>query len=53
MTGSILVIGGPPPPPGGPSIPLISGIMLATLGVVLAFAVVYHVRAVRAAKRMK
>ncbi len=53
MTGSILVIGGPPAPPGSPPIPLISGIMLATLGVVLAFAAVYHVRAVRAAKRMK
>ncbi len=54
MTGSILVIGGPPTPlQGGPPIPLISGIMLAALGVVLAFAAVYHVRAVRAAKRMK
>ena len=53
MTGSILVIGGPPAPPGGPPIPLISGIMLAALGVVLVFAVIYHVRAVRAAKRMK
>jgi len=54
MTGSILIIGGPPPPPrSGPPIPLITGIMLATLGVVLVFAAVYHVRAVRAAKRMK
>ena len=53
MTGSILIVGGPPPPLRGAMVPLITGIMLATLGVVLAFAAVYHVRAVRAAKRMK
>src|SRR6266508_3668056 len=54
MTGTILIVGGPPlRPPSRIAIPLITGIMIGTLGVVLAFAAVYHVRAVRAAKRMK
>ena len=54
MTGTIMIVGGPPirlPPQM--AIPLITGIMLGALGVVLVFAVVYHVRAVRAAKRVK
>lgn len=53
MTGTILIVGGPPPQLPRGAIPLISAIMLATLGLVLIFAVVYHFRAVRAAKRMK
>lgn len=52
MTGSILVVGGPPVlPPSGLAIPLITGIMIGSLALVFVFAVVYHVRAVRAAKR--
>jgi len=34
-------------------LPIISAIMLGALGVVFVFAVIYHVRAVRAAKRMR
>ncbi|HYT00781.1 MAG TPA: hypothetical protein VEO20_08975 [Thermoplasmata archaeon] len=53
MTGSILIIGGTAPPPPGVMLPIISAIMLGALGVVFVFAVIYHVRAVRAAKRMR
>lgn len=53
MTGSILVLGGAPPPPPRVGIPLITGIMVGALGIVLVFAAVYHVRAVRAAKRAR
>ena len=41
------------PPEPGPSIGLVPAIMIGTLGFVLVFAAVYHVRAVRASKRMK
>jgi len=51
MTGSISIVGGPPPEFPSAALPLITGIMLGALGFVLVFAVVYHVRAVRAAKR--
>lgn len=53
MTGRISILGGPPPPPPGFTIPLITGIMLGALSFVLVFAAVYHVHAVRAAKRMR
>ncbi len=54
MKGNITIQGGPPPM-GGPGfgVSLFTGMMLGALGVVFAFAAVYHVRAVRAAKRMK
>jgi len=54
MRGNITIEGGPPPMGGtGFSVSLFTGMMLGALGVVFAFAAVYHVRAVRAAKRMK
>src|SRR5438094_16931 len=53
MTGSVSIIGGPPPQLPRGALPLITGIMIGALSVVLVFAVVYHVRAVRAAKRMR
>ena len=53
MTGTISIVGGPPPELPRGALPLITGIMIGALSVVLVFAVVYHVRAVRAAKRMR
>src|SRR3989454_835527 len=53
MTGSISIVGGPPTELPRAALPLITGIMLGALGVVLVFAAVYHVRALRAAKRMR
>jgi len=53
MTGTVSIVGGPPPELPRGALPLITGIMLGALAVVLVFAVVYHVRAVRAAKRMR
>jgi len=47
------LIYGTPPPGGGFNVALIPGIMLIALSGVLIFAAVYHVRAVRAAKRSK
>ena len=52
MFGNIVILG-PVTATGGFPIPLISGLMLLTLGGVLVFAAVYHVRAVRAAKRQR
>jgi len=52
MTGNVLILG-PPTPGGGFNVALIPGIMIAALGGVLVFAAVYHVRAVRAARRRK
>ncbi|HKW43357.1 MAG TPA: hypothetical protein VJP06_04135 [Thermoplasmata archaeon] len=53
MSGLISIVGGPAylPPSGG--VPLVTEILLIGLGVVFVFAVVYQVRAVRAAKRSK
>ena len=53
MTGNISIVGGPPPALPRGTIPLITGIMVGALGFVLVFAAVYHVRAVRAAKRAR
>ncbi len=53
MTGNVSIVGGPPPELPRGTIPLITGIMVGTLAFVLIFAAVYHVRAVRAAKRMR
>jgi plastocyanin len=53
MTGSILIVGGPPSQLPRGTIPLITGIMVGALAFVLIFASVYHVRAVRTAKRMR
>src|SRR2546426_371425 len=44
---------GPPPVLPRGTIPLITGIMVGALGFVLVFAALYHVRAVRAAKRAR
>jgi len=52
MLGNIIILG-PPTGGGGLNVALIPGIMIGTLGIVLIFAAAYHVRAVRAAKRMK
>ena len=52
MFGTVLIYG-TPPPGGGFNVALIPGIMLIALSGVLIFAAVYHVRAVRAAKRAK
>ena len=52
MFGTVLIYG-TPPPGGGFNVALIPGIMLIALSGVLIFAAVYHVRAVRAAKRSK
>ena len=53
MMGNISIVGGPPPSFAPAMLPLITTIMLGALGIVLVIAVIYHVRAVRAAKRMK
>jgi len=53
MTGTVSIVGGPPPEFPRGALPLITGIMLGSLGFVLVFAVIYHVRAVRAAKRTR
>lgn len=53
MTGTIKILGEAPPPDGGLGVGLIPAIMLITLGGVLVFAIVYHVRSVRASKRRK
>src|SRR5438128_993999 len=53
MHGNVLILGVPVPTGGGFNVALIPGIMLLALGGVLIFAVVYHVRAVRAVKRSK
>ncbi len=53
MRGSVSIVGGPPAELPRAGLPLITGIMIGALAVVLVFAVVYHVRAVRAAKRMR
>jgi len=53
MRGNVLILGVPIPTGGGFNVALIPGIMLIALGGVLIFAAVYHVRAVRAAKRPK
>jgi len=53
MTGGISIVGGPPTELPRAALPLITGIMLGALGFVLVFAAVYHVRALRAAKRMR
>ena len=53
MTGTISIVGGPPPELRSGALPLITGIMIGALAVVLVFAVIYHVRAVRAAKRTR
>src|SRR5437016_3383085 len=53
MHGNVLILGVPVPTGGGFNVALIPGIMLLALGGVLIFAAVYHVRAVRAAKRPK
>ena len=53
MTGVISIVGGLALPPPPRPLPIITAIMLGSLGVVFVFAAVYHVRAVRAAKRMK
>ena len=53
MTGSVSIVGGPPPQLPRGALPLITGIIIGALSVVLVFAVIYHVRAVRAAKRMR
>src|SRR5438128_2147513 len=53
MTGNISIVGGPPPVLPRGTIPLITGIMVGALGFVLVFAALYHVRAVRAAKRAR
>src|SRR5216110_876473 len=52
MFGTVLIYG-TPPHGGGFNVALIPGIMLIALSGVLIFAAVYHVRAVRAAKRSK
>jgi plastocyanin len=52
MHGNVVILG-PPGPGGGFNVALIPGILIATLGGVLVFAAVYHVRAVRAARRRK
>jgi hypothetical protein len=51
MTGTISIVGGPPPPLPRTMFPLVTEIMIGALGFVLVFAAVYHIRAVRAAKR--
>src|SRR3989449_741956 len=51
MTGTISIVGGPPPELPRTMFPLVTEIMVGALGIVLAFAAVYHFRAVRAAKR--
>ena len=53
MTGNILIIGGVSPMLPRGTIPLITSIMVGALAFVLVFAAVYHVRAVRAAKRAR
>ncbi|MGI0148673.1 MAG: cupredoxin domain-containing protein [Thermoplasmata archaeon] len=53
MVGTIMILGEERRPGGGPGVGLIPGILLITLGGVLGFAAIYHVRAVRAAKRGK
>jgi len=53
MVGFMIVSEGPPTSQGGPPLGLIPGIMLLALGSVMGFAAIYHVRAVRAAKRRK
>src|SRR6266581_454108 len=53
MSGTVSIVGGPPHEFPRGALPLITGIMLGALAIVLVFAVVYHLRAVRAAKRMR
>jgi len=53
MTGTIIILGEERRPPGGPAVGLIPGILLISLGGVLVISVIYHVRAVRAAKRRR
>src|SRR3989441_1241636 len=53
MTGTISIVGGPPPELPRTMFPLVTEIMVGALGVVLVFAAVYHIRAVRAAKRTR
>lgn len=52
MRGNVLILG-PPPPGGGFNVALIPGVLIIALGGVLVFAAVYHLRAVRAARRRK
>jgi plastocyanin len=52
MTGTIIILG-EVRPTGSPGLALIPGILLTALGAVLVVAAIYHVRAVRAAKRAK
>jgi hypothetical protein len=52
MLGNVLILGRVLPT-GGLNVGLIPGIMILALSFVLVFAAVYHIRAVRAAKRMK
>jgi len=51
MTGTISIVGGPPRELPRTMFPLVTEIMIGALGVVVVFAAVYHIRAVRAAKR--
>ena len=53
MTGTISIVAGPPPELPRTMFPLVTEIMVGALGVVLVFAAVYHIRAVRAAKRTR
>jgi plastocyanin len=54
MTGNVTILGGPPfNLPEARTVPLITAIMLAGLGVVFVFAAVYHYRAVQQAKRKR
>ena len=53
MTGIISIVGGPPAALPRAALPLITEIMAGALILVLGFAVIYHVRAVRAAKRTR
>src|SRR5436309_2916191 len=53
MRGSVSIVGGPPAELPTGALRLITGIMVGALSVVLVFAVIYHVRAVGAATRMR
>jgi plastocyanin len=54
MTGNVTILGGPPVNlPEARTVPLITAIMLGSLGVVFVFAAVYHYRAVRQTKRKR
>ena len=53
MTGTISIVGGPSAALPRAALPLITEIMAGALILVLGFAVIYHVRTVRAAKRTR